>query len=398
MSFETFENLSRITNIGVTVLNVHGEMEFISSVHRSSLDFIQILTSILSSTEADQIALIYGCYQARRFGGRYIFMAPSGLAYCAAPLNESDKKLRSSAVAGPFLLTDHEDYLAVDVTAHTAVSESDLDRIKSGISAIPCLSPARTHAMSEQLFICASYHSIIEPILPTAPKQTYTFPYPLDKEDKLLAAISTGDVNSASALLNDILGQLLFHSSSNLEVLRSRAVELSVLLSRAALKGGADPAAIFGLNYAYLREIDELSSIEELLFWLHGATRRFARHVFDYAHAKHADIIYKAMTFIRKNYAEKITLQDIANDVYLNVTYFSKIFKEETGQTPGNYIAFIRIEESKKLLQDSSVNMVDIPELVGFEGQSYFTQVFKKTEGCTPWRYRKKHLEKEQQE
>lgn len=394
MSFVTFENLSRITNIGVAVLNVHGEARFRSAVYQSSMGYVQMLTSMLGCTEADRVELVYGCYQAKRFGGRYIFFAPSGLVYCMSPL--SDDKAQTAAVAGPFLMTSHEEYLDVDVVSRTCLSEADLHRIRGGIAAIPSITPIQAHAMGEQLFICAAYHSIIEPALPPTPKQTDTFPYPLEKEDQLLAAISIGDVNSASALLNDILGQLLFHPDCNLEVLRSRVVELSVLLSRAAMKGGADPAAIFGMNYSYLREIDELASIEELLFWLHGATRRFARHVFDYAHAKHADVIYKAMSFIRKNFAEKITLQDIANDVYLNLTYFSKIFKDETGQTPGSYIAFVRIEESKKLLKNPSVSMVEIPELVGFESQSYFTQVFKKTEGCTPWRYRKKYLDKEQ--
>lgn len=216
----------------------------------------------------------------------------------------------------------------------------------------------------------------------------FTSMYPIDKEDELISAVRIGDIETARRLLNDILGQILFCSGNNLEILRSRVVELTVLLSRAALKGGAQIDAIFGLNYSYLREIDALSSVEELVLWLHNITRHFTQHVFNHADAKHADVIYKAIAFIKKNYAQKFSLQDISDNVFLSLTYFCKVFKEKTGQTPGSYITSVRIEESKKLLRDPFVNIADIPELVGFESQSYFTRLFKKAEGCTPGRYR----------
>ena len=213
--------------------------------------------------------------------------------------------------------------------------------------------------------------------------------YSILKESSLLDAISIGDEKTAGAILNDILGQILFNPGLNMETLRLRVFELTVLLSRAALKGGADINAIFGLNYSYLREIDALDTPEDAVLWLHDVTRRFARHVFDFSGSKHADVLHKAISYIKKNYAEKISLQDIADSIYLNVTYFSKIFKDETGQTPGNYITSIRIDASKRLLEDLAVAIVDIPEMVGFEGQSYFARVFKKMEGHTPAQYRR---------
>jgi AraC-like DNA-binding protein len=71
------------------------------------------------------------------------------------------------------------------------------------------------------------------------------------------------------------------------------------------------------------------------------------------------------------------------------MTYFSKVFKDKMKQTPGSFITSVRIDASKRLLQDSLIAIVDIPEMVGFESQSYFTRVFKKAEGCTPAQYRR---------
>ena len=171
--------------------------------------------------------------------------------------------------------------------------------------------------------------------------------------------------------------------------LRIRVFELTVFLTRAALKGGANIDAIFGLNYSYLREIDALKTFQDTVVWLHSVTKRFARHMFDISDSKHVDTIHKAVAFIKDNYNKKITLQDVADSVYLNMTYFSKVFKDETGQTPGNFITATRIDAGKKLLQDPSISIADIPEMVGFESQSYFTKVFKKAENCTPANYRR---------
>ena len=396
MSYEVFENLSLSAGLGVAVLDTAGETLFVSSELESISGFLDGLRDILDCGDSDHISLLYGCYQAQRFGGRYIFLAPSGLAYCVSPLSDAEGRLTSGAVAGPFLMTDYDEYIDIDVRWRRSLAEPSVAAIADGIRAIPIKTPVQARAINEQLFVCASYYSKMKPVELTGAKRSFddiSMAYSIEKEDGLLTAISMGDINTASALLNDILGQVLFHSNNNLEILRSRVVELTVLLSRAALRGGANIDAIFGLNYSYLREIDSLSSAEDITLWLHHVTKRFAQHVFDYAGAKHVGVIYRAVEFVRQNYAKKITLRDVADSVFLSQTYFSKIFKEETGQTPGNFITAVRVEEGKKLLHDHSVNIIDIPEMIGFESQSYFTKVFKKSEGCTPGRFRKRHLE-----
>lgn len=397
MPYAIFENLSVALDVGVTVLNASGETQFESSISVSGNHVLHSLQCILDCAEADRIALLYSCYQSRRFGGRYIFLSPSGLAYCASPLTDKKGEITSGVLAGPFLMTDYDEYMDIDILGRHLISSQEVASIRKGLHVIPLKTPAQARAISEHLHICTSYCSDVRLWEPASITQTDAISkaYSIEKEDELLTAISMGDVQTASALLNDILGQVLFHSNDNMEILRSRVVELTVLLSRAALKGGADIGAIFGLNYSYLREIDALTSPDDIVLWLHGVTRRFSQHVFDYASAKHVDIIYKATTFIKRNYAERITLQDVADHVFLNLTYFSKVFKEETGQTPGSYITAVRIEESKKLLMDSSVNIIDITNLIGFESQSYFTQVFKKAEGCTPGRFRQKYFERD---
>jgi len=377
------------------VLGLSGEAQFSSSVLTGLSGTMESLLAVLDCADTDPMALVYSFYQARRFGGRYIFFAPSGLAYCASPLINSRREMISGVAAGPFIMTDHDEYLSIDVLQRHQLDPRDAESIKHEICAIPVKTPTQARAVGEQLYLCAARFSDAAELAYSPQSDVLAAAYPLDKEDELLSAISRGDAQGASALLNDILGQVLFHSGSDLELLRARVFELTVLLSRAVLKGGANIDAIFGLNYGYLREIDALSSTEDIIQWLHGVTRRFARHVFDFAGAKHADVIYRAVAYIQQNYAKKITLADIADSALLSPTYFSKVFKVETGQTPGSFLTAVRIDASKRLLRDPSVQLVDVPEMVGFENQSYFTKVFKKAENRTPGRYRQQTIERE---
>ena len=113
-------------------------------------------------------------------------------------------------------------------------------------------------------------------------------------------------------------------------------------------------------------------------------------YLFEYTDVKHANVIRKAIQYIRNHYAEKISLHSVAQEVYLSPAYFSRIFRQETGETFNAYLNTVRIEQSKKLLMDKSVRLIDISLMVGFDNQSYFTKVFKKNTGMSPLQYREK--------
>jgi len=389
-----FEHLSVTCGLGISILDTTGQTLYESPIHAAASDFLKLLYSKLDCEENCRIALLYGCYQARRFGGRYVFFAPSGLVYCAAPLLDNRGQMVSGILAGPFLLIDYEDYIHFDIQNRIPLTKTDAEILLDGVCVIPSITPLKAHAISEHVYYVAATYNAQTDLTPSVPVITdmLSSSYPIEKEDDLLAAIRKGDMHSASGILGDIVKQIMFYYGSSIEILRPRVVELTVLLSRAALKGGADANVILGQNYDYLREIDGFTSIEDIVLWLHMVTRRFTQQVFEFSGAKHLDIIASAVEYIKRNYSSKITLDGIADHLFISKPYFCRIFKEGTGQTPGAYITFVRIEESKKLLRQPSVNIVDIPELVGFVGQSYFTKIFKSETGTTPGQYRRESL------
>ena len=96
----------------------------------------------------------------------------------------------------------------------------------------------------------------------------------------------------------------------------------------------------------------------------------------------------KAVSYISQHYSEPLTLNIVANQVHLNASYFSTLFKKEMGMSFKEYLNQVRIEESKRLLANSSFSIIDIAVSVGFEDQSYFSKVFKKYTGITPKQFR----------
>ncbi|WP_217556767.1 response regulator [Paenibacillus sp. GbtcB18] len=106
-------------------------------------------------------------------------------------------------------------------------------------------------------------------------------------------------------------------------------------------------------------------------------------------HVDHIEI-KRAVKYMEENYARDLNMAMVSNYVSLNYTYFSKIFKEYTGDNFVGYLKKIRISRAKELLESSHSKVYEIAEQVGFENTKLFTRVFKEKEGITPQEYRAK--------
>lgn len=100
-----------------------------------------------------------------------------------------------------------------------------------------------------------------------------------------------------------------------------------------------------------------------------------------------ADIIQ----YIQNHKDKKITLASIAEEVNMNESYISRLFKNETGTNIVHYISMIKMEKAKELLKDPDMRVKDVAEALGFEEQSYFNRMFKKYLGINPNDYKKSH-------
>lgn len=99
-------------------------------------------------------------------------------------------------------------------------------------------------------------------------------------------------------------------------------------------------------------------------------------------------IFSSALEFIKMNYSNELSLKLISRYCNCNATYLSYLFKKETGITITDYINKCRVDHAKHLLDTTDLTVVQISNEVGFNDSSYFSRVFKKTQGVYPKHYR----------
>ncbi len=96
------------------------------------------------------------------------------------------------------------------------------------------------------------------------------------------------------------------------------------------------------------------------------------------------DIIFKVKKYIRQNPGEDLSLNNVAQKVYLSSFYLSKLFKRETGKNFTEYVTEQRMNYARKLLMETDIKINDIAEKAGYSNTSYFIKVFKETYGFPP--------------
>lgn len=96
-----------------------------------------------------------------------------------------------------------------------------------------------------------------------------------------------------------------------------------------------------------------------------------------------------ARQYVQEHYSESITLEDVCAATGFSVSYFSALFKKESGEGFSKYLTGVRMERAKELLQESSLPVSEVCEKVGYSDLKHFTQTFKKYTSLSPAQYRK---------
>lgn len=107
--------------------------------------------------------------------------------------------------------------------------------------------------------------------------------------------------------------------------------------------------------------------------------------------ADETSVISRAKKYINAQYAQDISLEDLAQVCGVTKQHVCRIFKVETGMRPMEYLAKQRMAVAKVLLLDEKARIAEIGRAVGYEDPTYFGVVFKKYEGMSPSRYRIYH-------
>lgn len=119
-----------------------------------------------------------------------------------------------------------------------------------------------------------------------------------------------------------------------------------------------------------------------------GKVKEACRNVLNKREEKTGSIIETAKNYIKNNYHKDISLDDVSREVNISPYYFSKLFKETTGENFIEYLTNLRMDKAKELLQTTECSMKEICVKTGYSDPNYFSRSFKKNVGVTPTEYK----------
>lgn len=197
-----------------------------------------------------------------------------------------------------------------------------------------------------------------------------------------------GDWDGLRVKYEAIFEELMEKSESSRDYLVEAYFTIYAAYCYIAHKYGKELADLLGPELSNPLGLAPCRSYAALRQWADATLSRlqaFAEQ--ELAHTRYS-IVEKIQSFVRKQLANPISLQDVADELHLHPVYISKMYKAETGENLSDYIVRLKMEKAASLLKNTSDKNYEIALKLGYQNPNYFIKVFKKHYGLTPQQYR----------
>jgi AraC-like DNA-binding protein/ligand-binding sensor protein len=328
--------------------------------------------------------------EARKLGGSHIYTCPIGFYFWTSPFFSGERYAGALTSSGAVAVDKQLIQDRIFSVCNGKISPAE---IANYLKDVPERNLEEVKALAQMLQLCAEKISCRESQWADTAGlyggQDYTgfqrnF---MEQERSLVASLRRGDNDEARNIVRELLNSLNNASGGNLELLKLKAMELVVMLSRTEANVESGDGLV-ETNNRYLKRIEESSTVDEVFTAMYLILEQMAGKIFSFRGIRHASALRKAERFIWENYTRKISLKEIADVSGLSAPYFSTVFKDEMGENLSNYLNRLRIEKASAMLRETEFPINEISEACGFEDQSWFSKVFKNYTGFSPCKYR----------
>ncbi|MBM4274530.1 MAG: helix-turn-helix domain-containing protein [Deltaproteobacteria bacterium] len=354
---------------------------------------------------------------AAKLGEPYIFQCHANMIEFTAAIY-NDGQAAYALTCGPILLRQADPSFKKDTLAKVQDLPLEKSWLMQFLGEIPVMSERRVQAAADILFMMANYFTKSDGVAEKQKREIASqqaqlaeklylkkkiekslgklsphsfFPWEdFSREKELVELIKRGDRKRAKALLDELLGDLLFRSHEHIGILKARMLELIVIMARAAVEMGAHLEEILGFKYHFFQDLSKDDSQENLYFCLLKAFDQLFERIYQNRNIQHTRIFIKAKEFIWSNYNQDISLKKLAGAVGISPYYLSRLFRKEMEITFLDYVKSVRHSIAKKLLEQTTQSILEVCLEVGYQDPSYFSKVFREREGVNPAEYRKK--------
>ncbi len=215
----------------------------------------------------------------------------------------------------------------------------------------------------------------------------YEEDYPVDKENMIFDAVKRGDQEGAVAAGNQFFDWMTNTYSGYSDDIKLKTLEFVLRAESLAYEKGAGVYQ-FRSRQDYLGIINRTENFENLRRWFVEKLSEASQNVKCRRENRSNGVIDRAKEYILANYQNDISLDDVSREIDISPYYFSKVFKEATGENFIDYLTGLRIDKAKDLLENTDMSMKEICGEVGYSNPNYFSRIFKKVVGLSPTEYK----------
>lgn len=213
----------------------------------------------------------------------------------------------------------------------------------------------------------------------------------LREEPQLLAAIKQGESGEARSILNRILASIYSLGGERMDLLKSCILELVVMMSRAAVEAGAEPATLLGANYRSLTRLSEIDDEEDLAVWVRFMLDTLIEAIRSNDQFPHSLLLMRATSYMREHLGENLRRDEVARFAGVSAGHLAHIMTEHLGHSFTDLLLRMRVDRAKELLHRSQLSLSSIAAECGFYDQSHLNKVFRKLTHQSPSEYRRLH-------
>lgn len=209
-------------------------------------------------------------------------------------------------------------------------------------------------------------------------------------ENEIIKAVTQGQTHKAEILLSGFSGSTFKRRlTDQVRNLKNYCIIMNTLLRKAAENGGVHPIYLDRISSDFANRIEMLTTTDAAQEFMAGMFRSYCRLVKSHSMRKYSPPVQKTITYIDYDLTADLSLHTLAEKQNVSPSYFSALFKQETGQTLTDHVNQKRVRFAMHLLGSTMLQIQTVAQHSGFADMNYFSKVFKKYTGKTPSEYRK---------
>ncbi len=207
----------------------------------------------------------------------------------------------------------------------------------------------------------------------------------MEQQKLLMSYVNIGNFEYVSNIMDSLLQEL---EDMDIAYVKNFVIDL---FSRFFFKLHEIGIDLYAINQGQVdyHKIMTMNNLCEIKIWCKEVLKEIIHIVSQYQQSSQTQIIQQAKVYIENNYNLDISLEQVADQVFLSSAYFSRLFKKIDGESFTDYLIKIRIEKAIELIKNPQYKTYEICEKVGYKNSRYFSKLFKRNTGFTPSDYRK---------